>query len=100
MLLSPHHSFHMVWRGLSCRVIHQPNYVNDGWSRLTIEVISPRDAPLPFAESGYALHEMDFDELTAAGGPEAFFHAWLERDAGSPRYASALARWQQFDMFQ
>lgn len=92
--------FHgFTWREVTCRVEHIPDWKIEGWSKLIIRVVSPRGAPLPFAEGGYFVHEIDEDELKAAGGAVAFFLAWLERDAGSIRYAEALYRWKQGDLF-
>lgn len=92
------HAF--TWRELTCHVEHIPDWKIAGWSRLIIRVLHPRGAPLPFAEAGYHVHELDEDELTAAGGPVAFLLSWLERDAGSLRYAQALYGWKQGDLFK
>lgn len=96
----PREAYTLTWRGVACRVEHHPDHINAGWSRLNIRVLSPAGAPLPFTESGWLRHELDEDDLKAAGGPVAFFTAWLERDAGSTHYAAALARWKQFDLFR
>lgn len=92
-----HHPFR--WRDVECSVEHIPDWKIDGWSRLVIRVVSPRGAPLPFSEQGFHVHDMDEDQLKAAGGPVAFLLAWLERDAVNLRYAEALYRWKQGDLF-
>lgn len=93
-------SFSLSWRGVACRVAHKRNHIDAGWSKLTIAVLKPCGTPLPFAESGFFVHEMDEDHLASVGGPVSFFVAWLERDAATPRYAAALARWKQCDLFR
>lgn len=89
----------ITWRGVLCRVSHQPNFMGEGWSQIEIQVISPRGAPLPLTETGYFAHYLAEDELTAQGGCARYFEAWLTREAGSARYARALARWKQLDLF-
>lgn len=89
-----------TWRDVTCQVEHIHDWKIDGWSRLIIKVVHPRGAPLPFAENGYHVHELDEDDLGAAGGPVPFLTAWLDRDAELPRYAQALYTWQQGDLFR
>jgi len=96
----PPETFTFTWRDLTCRVDHIRDWRIDGWSRLIIKVVHPRGAPLPFAESGYFEHQLDEDDLTAAGGATRFLSAWLDRDAMSPRYAQALFAWKQGDLFR
>ncbi len=97
----PPESFAFTWRDLSCRVEHVRDWKIDGWSRLIVRVVSPRDAPLPFPEGGgYAVQELDEDDLRAAGGPVAFLLSLMEREASSFRYAQALYRWKQGDLFR
>jgi len=63
-------------------------------------VVKPRGAPLPVSGTGYNVCELDEDKLNAAGGAVAFLLAWFERDAVLPRYAQALYRWKQGDLFR
>lgn len=79
---------------------HIPDWKIQGWSRLIIRVVHPSGAPLPFAEDGFHVHELDEDELKTAGGTVAFLLSWLQRDAGTIRYAQALYRWKQGDLFR
>ncbi len=96
----PPESLPFTWRDVSCRVDHIRDWKLDGWSRLVVRAINPRDAPLPFADSGdYHVHELDEDELKAAGGPVAFLLIWMEREAQFPRYAQALYKWKQGNLF-
>jgi hypothetical protein len=37
----------LVWRDITCRVKHTPNYISKGWSHLEIMVVAPKGAPLP-----------------------------------------------------
>ncbi len=96
----PPESFPFTWRDVSCRVDHVRDWKIDGWSRLIIRVVHPRGAPLPFSETGYHVHDLDEDDVKAAGGPVAFVLAWLHREAGSVRYAQAIYKWKQGDLFR
>lgn len=88
------------WDGVRCRVRHEPDFRgNSGWSRIDIQVLTPLGHPLPIAESGYHSHQLDSDELAAAGGAAVYFRAWLELEKQSYRYEKALARYRQGDLF-
>ena len=90
----------LIWRGIRCRVSHQPDYLSQGWSHLEIEALQPRRAPLPITETGYLSHFCDEDEVAAAGVPAAFFERWLNAEARSKRYAKAKAAFDQYDLFE
>ncbi len=88
------------WSGVQCRVRVEANYRgNAGWSRIDIQVLTPTGHPLPIAESGTHSHQLDADELAAAGGPVAFYRAWLEKDSRHYRYTKALDAYHQADLF-
>lgn len=90
-----------TWRDVACRVHHIRDWKLDGWSRLIVRAVSSPGAPLPFAEGGgYHVTELDEDELKAAGGPVAFLLSRMEQEACSIRYAQALYRWKQGDLFR
>lgn len=90
----------LVWAGVRCRVRVQANHRgNVGWSLIDIQVVSPAGHPLPIAESGYHSHQLDEDELAAAGGVGAYYRAWLDRDAAHYRYIKALNVYRQRDLF-
>jgi hypothetical protein len=91
----PKQTFPLTWRGISCRVSHERNYINQGWSHIELRVTACDAPPLPITTTGYLSHFLDEDELKAAGGPVAFFTAWLDREAGSKTYLKRLAEWQQ-----
>lgn len=88
-----------VWRDVTLTATHTPNYLSDGWSHIELRVVRPKGIPLPITETGYLSHFLSEDDLEAAGGPAAFFRAWLEREATSKRYRLAFAKWQQLDLF-
>jgi hypothetical protein len=94
----------LTWRNITCNVQHVRDWKIDGWLRLIVRVVSPRGAPLPFAEaSDYHVHhvrELDEDDLKAAGGPAAFLLALMDEEATSLRYGQALYRWKQGDLFE
>lgn len=95
----PPETFPFTWRDLACRIDHVRDHKIDGWSRLVLRVVSPRGAPLPVSENGYHVVETEEDKVVAAGGPVAYFTALLDREALHPRYAQALFKWKQADLF-
>ena len=90
----------LVWRDVTCRVKHTPNYLSKGWSHIEIIVVSPKNAPLPITETGYRSHFLDEDLLKKAGGPVTFFIDWIEREAATKAWAKAEFKWRQGDLFQ
>jgi len=88
-----------TWRGIRCSVVHTRGHINAGWSRLQFRVLSDRAPPVPITHARYLAHELDEDEVIAAGGTVAFMLAWLDREAETPGYAKALAAWKQLDLF-
>lgn len=86
------------WRDLTLRVEHTPDVINAGWSHLELACVDPADAPLPLGYSHIFVHELDEDDLRAAGGPAAFFAAWLDRVGKTPAYERALFRWRQKEL--
>jgi hypothetical protein len=89
----------LVWRHVTARIRHTPNYINQGWSHIELIVLSPKDAPLPITQTGYLSHFLDEDELAKAGGPVAFFAAWLDREARTPAWAKTDFKWRQLELF-
>lgn len=88
-----------TWRGIEMSATHSPNYISAGWSHIELRVVKPKGRPVPITDTGYLSHFLDEADLKAAGGPVAFFRAWLDREADSKAYRKALARWQQLDLF-
>lgn len=88
-----------TWRNVTAHVAVTRNYRIEGWTVLDIRVTSPPHGPLPFAVDGHRHHGLEQAELDAAGGVLAFLAAWADREAGSPAYAIALAKWRQGDLF-
>lgn len=89
-----------TWRGVTCRVTIARNHRIEGWTLLDMAVISPSGAPLPFAVDGHRVHGIEQAAIDAAGGVGPFLTAWADRDASSPAYAIAFARWKQGDLFR
>lgn len=89
----------LVWRGVTCRVRHTPNYISKGWSHVEIFVTKPKKAPLPITSTGYLSHFLGEDELKRAGGPVMFFLDWIERESHTKQWAAAEFRWCQRDLF-
>ena len=89
----------LVWRHVKCRLIETRDFQHPGWTRIEIEVVSPKGAPLPITERGYLAHDLDADALRGAGGIAVFFTAWLDRDASSKCYVKAEFGWRQGLLF-
>ena len=89
----------LVWRHVTARVRHTPNYISTGWSHIEITVQEPKGAPIPITETGYKSHFIDEDILKKAGGPAAFFLAWIEQEAKTKAWAKAEAKWRQLELF-
>ena len=89
----------LVWRHATCRVRHTRDYISKGWSHIELMVTSPKGAPLPITSTGYLSHFLDAADLAAAGGPVAFFLAWLDRDATTKAWHRAEFAWRQGDLF-
>lgn len=88
-----------TWRGVEMTATHTPDFISAGWSHLELRVVKPKGKPVPVTTTGYLSHFLDEELLKAAGGPAAFFLAWLDRDADTKAYRIALAKWQQLDLF-
>lgn len=90
----------LVWRHATCRVRHTGDYISPGWSMIELIVVTPKGAPLPITATGYLSHFLDVEDLDRAGGPVAFFCAWLDREAKSKAWAKAEFKWRQGDLFE
>lgn len=89
----------LVWREVTCRVRHTPNYLSKGWSHIELIVHRPKNAPLPITNTGYLSHFLDENLLKRAGGPVQFFLDWIEREAHSKQWAATEFKWRQGDLF-
>lgn len=88
-----------TWRSIKMTATHTPNYLSEGWSHIELRVVSKGAPPIPITETGYRSHFLDEEDLKAAGGPAAYFLAWLDREASSKAYARAMQKWRQMDLF-
>lgn len=91
--------YRFQWREFRLRIRHTPDYLSKGWSHLELHLVAPKGAPLPITATGYLSHFLGEDQLNAAGGPIAFFRAWLEREAKTKKWSKAEFRWRQGDLF-
>ena len=89
----------LVWRDVTCRVTHTPDYISKGWTHLELIVVQPKGAPVPITGTGYLSHFLDEDLLAKCGGPVAFFSGWLEREARTKQWAKAEFKWRQLELF-
>ena len=88
-----------TWRGIEMTATHTRDWLSNGWSHLELRVMTPKGILVPITTTGYLSHFTEEDIVKAAGGPAAFFLAWLERETHSKPYKAALAKWQQLDLF-
>ncbi len=89
----------LVWRDITCRVTHTPDYISKGWTHLELIVVKPKGAPLPITGTGYLSHFLDEDLLAKHGGAVAFFVGWIEREARTKAWAKAEFKWRQLELF-
>lgn len=87
-----------TWRHLRCKVSLIPDYGSPGWTLLELHVIAARDTPCPLTDTGYLAHQLDTEQLAVAGGPVAFFQAWMDREAATKSYRAAEFQWRQGDL--
>ncbi len=89
----------LVWRHVKCRLTETRDYRSAGWTKIDIEVVAPKGAPLPIGLHGRAEHQLEAAALAAAGGIATFVTAWLDREADTRRYAKDELRWRQGSLF-
>lgn len=89
----------LVWRDVTSRIRHTPEYLSKGWSHVEIIVTKPRKAPLPITSTGYLSHFLGEDELKRAGAPVRFFLDWIGRESLTKQWAAAEFKWRQGDLF-
>ena len=58
-----------------------------------------RNTPCPITAAGYLAHAIDDDELVTAGGAEAFFAAWMDREARTKVYQRTEFLWRRGELF-
>lgn len=89
----------LIWRGITCTVVHTTNYIWPGQSHLELAVLTTPRIPLPITPTGYISHFVAEDAVIAAGGAVAFFIAWLDREATSKAWTRAELASRQGDLF-
>ena len=87
------------WRHVTCKVVEKPNQFGNCDTLLELHVIAARDTPVPITSTGFLAHFMATAALSNAGGPVAFFTAWMDREAKSKDYQRAEFLWRQGDLF-
>lgn len=86
------------WNGVTVSVRHQRDYISKGWDHIELRVVAPKGAILPITATGYLSHFLTPAELKAAGGPVAFFKAWIEQEAKSKKWREADFRSRQLKL--
>jgi hypothetical protein len=74
-----------------------PNWRIAGWTIVTLR--APDDEPFPLGLRGYYRHGLEQAELDTRGGAVAHFREWADREAATPAYAIAVAKWKQGNLF-
>ena len=92
-------SHKLIWRDVTCRVRHTPNYISRGWTHIEIIVVKPKGAPLPITETGYRSHFMAPLDLINAGGPVTYVTAWIEKESRGKAWTKAAVVKAQGDLF-
>ena len=82
------------------RITHARNYLVQGTDHIEIEAIKPKRQPLPITETGYLSHFIDWQQLSAAGGPVTFVTAWLAREGAAKPWVKREQARAQGDLFQ
>jgi hypothetical protein len=90
-----------TWRAVRAHVTIVRNYRVEGWTHLCITLKQSAGPPLPFIVDGHiAHHGVEQEQLNAAGGVLRYLQAWADREASSPAYLNAVAKWRQGDLFK
>jgi len=88
----------LIWQGVALAVSYEPESFASH-AHLELRVLAPEGVPIPVTETGYRSHFLPRGYVEQAGGPVAYVRSWLEREAPSPAYRYALARWRQLELF-
>lgn len=86
-------SYEADWFGLSALGLDEP------YAHLELQVLAPREAPLPVTDTGYRSEFLDCGLVEEAGGPLEFVREWLDGMSDSQAWRVARARWEQRDLF-
>lgn len=86
----------ITWRGIGIEVSFSPS---DIMAHAHLELHTDNRAQLPVTETGYRSHFLPRGVVEAAGGPEAFVLAWLEKESKSPEWRKREAAARQLDLF-
>ena len=90
----------LVWRHVTAKVRHTPDYISKGWTHIELVVVAPKGAPLPITETGYRSHFPSPLELINDGGSVTFVTAWLDREAMGKNWQKRQTTRQQGDLLQ
>lgn len=82
------------------RITHSRDYLGQGQDHIEVQSLAPPKAPLPITGTGYRSHFISPLELINGGGPVTFVTAWLDREAQSKTWRTAVTKRAQGDLFQ
>ncbi|MGQ0672819.1 MAG: hypothetical protein ACT4N2_08085 [Hyphomicrobium sp.] len=88
-----------TWNDVVLSVRHQPDYISKGWDHIELRVVAPKGAIVPITNTGYLSHFLIPAEFKLAGGPLAFFSAWLDRESKTKRWRMADLKSRQLSLF-
>ena len=97
--------YEIVWENpvtreaVKVRITHAREYLVAGTDHIEIEAVRPKRARLPITETGYLSHFIDWQQLSAAGGPVTFVTAWLERASATKDWRRQEIARSQLDLF-
>lgn len=96
--------YRMEWRGIQLEITYEPQWMSapvmdEDLAHIEVRSIDPANAPLPITETGYRSHFITPPAVTAAGGPVAYLHAWLEAEADTRAWREREEAARQLALF-
>lgn len=93
----------IVWQGVTLSVTYLPNPYNlpadTCVCHFEIQVISPKDAKLPFTETGYKSHFTHPSNIGNYEDPIDFVRDWLDYESKQPAWQKYLGEQNQMSLF-
>ncbi len=86
-------SFEPDWLGLAAAGMDEP------YAHLELQVLSPKEAPLPVSDTGYWSEFLSIGEAEEDGGPVALAVALLDEFSNTQTWRVRWARWEQQALF-
>ena len=88
-----------TWQGIEIEAVYEPVSYG-GMAHLTVQSITPEDAPLPITTTGYRSHFHPAGTIEAHGGDVvAQVVAWLDGEATKPDWKRYVEASRQLCLF-